>query len=65
LGGAFALSSLINLLPLPARFAGMIITWEIATFSIATLVVIGVAASVYPARRAADLAPVEALRFEM
>jgi len=43
----------------------MIITWQTATFSIATLVVIGVAACVYPARRAADLPPVEALRFEM
>jgi putative ABC transport system permease protein len=63
--GALCLSSLINLLPLPARFAGMIITWQIAAFAIGTLVVIGVVASVYPARRAAELPPVEALRFEM
>ena len=32
---------------------------------IATLVWIGVATSTYPARRAAELPPVEALRFEM
>jgi putative ABC transport system permease protein len=63
--GAAGLSTLINLLPMPARFAGMIITWQIAAFAIGTLVVIGVAASVYPARRAAELPPVEALRFEM
>ena len=63
--GAIGLSALINLLPMPARFAGMIITWQIAAFAIGTLVVIGVVASVYPARRAAELPPVEALRFEM
>jgi putative ABC transport system permease protein len=62
---AAGLSTLINFLPLPARFAGMIITWRIAAFSIGTLIVVGVAASVYPARRAAELPPVEALRFEM
>jgi ABC-type lipoprotein release transport system permease subunit len=43
----------------------MIITWQTAVFSIATLILVGVAASVYPARRAAGLPPVEALRFEM
>ena len=33
--------------------------------SLLTLIVIGVATSTYPARRAAELPPVEALRFEM
>ena len=62
---ALTLSALINLLPLPARFAGMIVTWRTALFSIDTLIVIGVAAATYPARRASELEPVEALRFEM
>ena len=65
LGGGVVLSALINLLPMPARFAGMIITWQTSALAIGTLIVIGIAASVYPARRAAVLPPVEALRFEM
>ena len=63
--GAFVLSSLVNLLPMPDRFVGMVITWKTAVFSTASLAVIGVAASTYPARRAAELPPIEALRYEM
>jgi len=62
---AIGLCQLVNLLPMPARFDGMIISWQAALLSLATLVVIGIATSTYPARRAAKLPPVEALRFEM
>jgi putative ABC transport system permease protein len=62
---ALALCALINLAPMPARFSGMIVSVNTGLLSLAVLVIIGVVASTYPARRAADLPPVEALRFEM
>jgi putative ABC transport system permease protein len=58
------LCKLINLAPMPDRFAGMILTWQVAAFAIAVLVLIGAMASLYPARRAAELSPIEASRFE-
>jgi len=62
---ALGLCRLVNMLPMPARFDGMILSWQAAVGSLATLVVIGIVTSTYPARRAAELPPVEALRFEM
>lgn len=59
-----SLCGLINLLPLPDRFSGMIATYRSALFAVGVLTAIGVAAATYPARRAARLPPVEALRYE-
>lgn len=50
---------------LPIRFSGMIITWPNALLAVLGLLVIGVIASTLPARRAAQLPPTEALRYEM
>ncbi|HEV3056707.1 MAG TPA: ABC transporter permease [Vicinamibacterales bacterium] len=62
---ALALCQLVNLAPRPDRFAGMILSWQAGVFALFTLVLIGIVTSTYPARRAAELPPVEALRFEM
>jgi ABC-type lipoprotein release transport system permease subunit len=43
----------------------MVLSWQSGTMALLTLIVIAVATSTYPARRAAELPPVEALRFEM
>jgi putative ABC transport system permease protein len=59
------LCQLVNVAPMPSRFAGMIVTWQTAAFAVAALSLIGVAAATYPARRAAAMPPIEALRYEM
>ena len=64
-GVALALCAAVNTLPMPPRFQGMVLTWQAGAAAVVVLTFIGVLTSTYPARRAALLPPVEALRFEM
>jgi putative ABC transport system permease protein len=64
LGIAYGLCALVNLLPMPPFFAGMIPTWWSGVLSFLLLGAVAMLSGVYPARRAAAVDPIEALRFE-
>ncbi|HTL00583.1 MAG TPA: ABC transporter permease [Vicinamibacterales bacterium] len=59
-----ALCKLINMLPMPARFSGMIVTPGTSMIAVVALAAVGILAALYPAARAAALPPVESLRYE-
>ena len=64
LGVAYGLCALVNLIPMPPFFAGMLPTWQSGTLSFAVLGTVAVLSALYPATRAAHVDPIEALRFE-
>jgi putative ABC transport system permease protein len=64
LGIAFGFCGLVNLLPMPDYFAGLIPEWRSALLATALLGTVAIAAALYPARRAASIDPIEALRYE-
>ena len=61
---AYGLCALVNLLPMPDFFAGLLPTWKTGLLACAMLGTIAVLSAFFPARRAASVDPIEALRFE-
>jgi len=61
---AYGLCALVNLLPMPDFFAGLLATWTTGLLACGLLGTVAILSALYPARKAASVDPIEALRFE-
>ncbi|KAJ8135525.1 hypothetical protein OY671_011262, partial [Metschnikowia pulcherrima] len=64
LSSVWGLSSSVNSLPMPAMFSGSPIHWRVRAFATLASGSVAVGSASPPARRAAAMTPVEALRHE-
>jgi putative ABC transport system permease protein len=64
LGIAYGLCAFVDLFPMPDFFAGLIPTWQSGVLALVLLGTVAFFAALYPARQAASIDPIEALRFE-
>ena len=61
---AYGFCALVNMLPMPPFFAGLTASWSTGLIAAILLGTIAVLAALYPARKAASIDPIEALRYE-